>query len=52
MFVRMEPPDFACLEKVDMEYYRELGFCAAVTGLTAEEFRERFASVISHERGA
>lgn len=42
--VRLDESDFAERER--------LARCAAVAGLTAEAFRERFAAVAAHERGA
>lgn len=42
--VRLDESDFAERER--------LARCAAVAGLTAEAFRERFASVVAHDRGA
>jgi len=38
------------LDKRDFEQRERLTRCAAVVGLTAEAFRERFASVVAHER--
>jgi len=39
------------LETKDFEESERLELCAKVVGLTAESFRERFASVVAHERG-
>jgi len=39
------------LDRKDFEQSERLARCAAVVGLTAEAFRERFASVVAHERG-
>jgi 6-phosphofructokinase 1 len=39
------------LDKKDFEQTERLAGCAAVVGLTAEAFRERFASVVAHDRG-
>jgi len=40
------------LDRKDFEQSERLTRCAAVVGLTAEAFRERFASVVAHERGS
>jgi 6-phosphofructokinase 1 len=40
--IRLDPKDF--------EDHERLSRCAKVVGLTAESFRERFASVVAHER--
>jgi 6-phosphofructokinase 1 len=40
------------LDKSDFDQGERLARCASVVGLTAEAFRERFASVVAHERGA
>ncbi|MGH7181508.1 MAG: 6-phosphofructokinase, partial [Nitrospiraceae bacterium] len=39
------------LDRKDFEQSERLARCAAVVGLTAEAFRERFASVVSPEQG-
>lgn len=39
------------LDQKDFEQSERLASCAAVVGLTAEAFRERFASVATHDRG-
>ncbi|HEX9155691.1 MAG TPA: diphosphate--fructose-6-phosphate 1-phosphotransferase [Nitrospira sp.] len=39
------------LDQKDFEQSERLARCAAVVGLTAEAFRERFASVAAHDRG-
>jgi 6-phosphofructokinase 1 len=39
------------LDTKDFEEKERLARCAAVVGLTAESFVERFASVAAHERG-
>ena len=39
------------LDQKDFEQSDRLARCAAVAGLTAEAFRERFASVVAHDRG-
>jgi ATP-dependent phosphofructokinase / diphosphate-dependent phosphofructokinase len=39
------------LDKNDFEQRERLASCAAVAGLTAEAFRDRFASVVAHDRG-
>jgi 6-phosphofructokinase 1 len=38
------------LDSSDFEQSERLTRCAAVVGLTAEAFRERFASLVMHER--
>lgn len=40
------------LDKSDFEQRDRLTHCASVVGLTVEAFRERFASIVAHERGA
>jgi ATP-dependent phosphofructokinase / diphosphate-dependent phosphofructokinase len=40
------------LDTKDFEQSERLTRCAKVVGLTAEAFRERFASVLAHERGS
>lgn len=40
-----------CLDTKDFERSERLARCAAVVGLSADAFRERFASVAVHERG-
>jgi 6-phosphofructokinase 1 len=39
------------LDTKDFEDRERLTRCASVIGLTPESFRERFASVVAHERG-
>lgn len=39
------------LDRDDVEQGDRLARCASMVGLTAEAFRERFASVVAHERG-
>lgn len=39
------------LDAKDFEENERLSRCAKVVGLTAESFRERFASAVAHERG-
>ena len=39
------------LDQKDFEQSDRLARCAAVAGLTAEAFRERFASVVAHDPG-
>jgi hypothetical protein len=39
------------LDTKDFEQSERLTRCATVIGLTAEGFRERFISVVAHERG-
>ncbi len=39
------------LDQKDFEQSERLARCAAVVGLTAEAFREKFASVAAHDRG-
>jgi 6-phosphofructokinase len=39
------------LDTKDFEDRERLALCAKVAGLTADEFRERFAPVVAHERG-
>ena len=41
--IRLDPKDF--------EESERLTRCAKVVGLTPDAFRERFASVVAHERG-
>ena len=38
------------LDRQDFEQGEQLTRCASVVGLTAESFRERFGSVVAHER--
>ena len=38
------------LDRQDFEQSEQLTRCASVVGLTAESFRERFGSVVAHER--
>jgi len=39
------------LDTKDCEQSERLTSCATVLGLTGDAFRERFASVVAHERG-